>query len=332
MKRFLSFIFVGFLGISTLIPTAAQADYPYDRPINVIIPFGAGGSCDITARIIADYLLEKHKIQMNVINKPGGSQAVAMNDTLRARPDGYTVVYPTFSAIATTPKLANVGYSQKDFKPVAQLINLEATFVVPTNSSANSLPEFIDLAMKNPEETVYATTGAISYQRLLTAQILKRFYNDAKIRHVAYASNHEVSTAALGKHVSMANVVPSTAIPYLKSGDFKALAVVRKERHPDMPEVPTLREIFKDQLTEADNAWIEIGSWGGFLVSSKVGDDKVQALNTLLKEALSDPGVQEKFIKVGVLPEYLPPAEFGQVVTNSSQLVDNILQGRKTID
>ena len=84
--------------------TDARAEYPYDKPINIIVPFGPGGGVDIAARILADYFQQNYNITINVVNKPGGAQAIGINEMLRARPDGYTLAFPGFSALATTPK------------------------------------------------------------------------------------------------------------------------------------------------------------------------------------------------------------------------------------
>lgn len=325
-----------FLLLSTVcgftLPSSAQAAYPYDRPINIIIPFGPGGSVDIVARILGEYFLQKHKININVINKPGGAQAIGMNEALRARPDGYTMVFPTFSALATMPKISNVGYTFKNFKPIAQLIDIEPTFAVHKDSPINTFADFIEMIQNEPDSTVYATTGAITIQRLYTTKILSRFHDNLKVRHVAYASNHEVSTALLGKHITAGCQVPSTVIPYVDSGDFKAIAISKKERHPALPNTPTIREIYAEQLTPEDEAWIDMSSWGGVLFSSKVPDDRIQTLLPLLQEAFKDPVVLERIRKIGVEPVFLPPAEFREVIINSSNLVDQVLAGRKTLD
>lgn len=310
----------------------AKAEYPYDRPINIVVPFGPGGSMDIAARILGDYFLQKHKINVNVINKPGGSQAIGMNDVLRARPDGYTVAFPTFSALATTPKISNVGYDINSVKPICQVTTLAATMAVHKDSGIKTLDEFIQKAKADPEGTVFATTAAISYQRLLFTKILNRFCDDLKIRHIAYNSNHEVSTAVLGKHVTAGIGIPANIAPYAESGDFVVLGVSGTERNAEFPDVPTFEEIFKDKMTPEDKNWISVSSWGGFLASNKVSDDKIAILSKLVKEALEDPEVIEKFKKVKIDIAYLDSEAFKQEIINGSNLVDELLQGKKTLD
>lgn len=332
MKKACSIFLIMVTILCVSIKSSAQAAYPYDRPLNIIVPFGPGGSVDIISRILSDYFLQEYNIRINVINKPGGAQAIAMSEVLRARPDGYTIVFPTFSALATTPKISNVGYTLKNFKPIAQLIDLEPTFTVHKNSPINNFADFIEAAKKDPANTMYATTAAISIQRLYTTKVLNRFHGDLKVRHVAYASNHEVSTALLGEHITMGCQVPSTVIPYVESGDFKPLAISKSTRHPALPNTPTIREIYADQLTPEDDAWIDMTSWGGLLFSAKVPDERVEALLPLFKKAFNDPKIIDKIRKVGIEPIFLPPAEFQEVIINSSNLVDQVLAGRKTLD
>ena len=95
---------------------------------------GPGGGVDIAARILADYFQQNYNITINVVNKPGGAQAIGINEMLRARPDGYTLAFPGFSALATTPKLTNVGYTLKNIKPVAHIASMEC--VLSTNKSS----------------------------------------------------------------------------------------------------------------------------------------------------------------------------------------------------
>lgn len=310
----------------------AHAKYPFDRPLTIVVPFGPGGSLDIAARILADYCLEKHKMTINVVNKPGGSQAIGMNEVLRARPDGYTIGFPSFSVLATTPKISNVGYNLDSVKPICQITTLRATMAVHKDSGIKTLEEFIEKAKADPKNTVFATTSAISYQRLLFTQILNRFYDGLKIRHIAYGSNHEVSTAILGKHVTAGITVPASVIPYAESNDFIPLAIAGTERHPELPDTPTFSEIFKDKISPDDSTWINVGSWGGFIASKRVSDDKIQTLANLFKEALEDPAVIEKFKKVKVDIVYLDSKAFMDEIINGSNMVDNLLQGKKSLD
>ena len=134
--------------------TDARAEYPYDKPINIIVPFGPGGGVDIAARILADYFQQNYNITINVVNKPGGAQAIGINEMLRARPDGYTLAFPGFSALATTPKLTNVGYTLKNIKPVAHIASMECVLSTNKSSGIDTWEKFLQTAEKDPDGTV----------------------------------------------------------------------------------------------------------------------------------------------------------------------------------
>ncbi len=312
--------------------TDARAEYPYDKPINIIVPFGPGGGVDIAARILADYFQQNYNITINVVNKPGGAQAIGINEMLRARPDGYTLAFPGFSALATTPKLTTVGYTLMHITPVAHIASMECVLSTNKSSGIDTWEKFLQAAEKNPDGTVYGTTGSISTQRLYMTKLTDRFHGDLKIRHTAYTSGHEVSTALLGKHITAGFQVPANILPYANSGDFNVIAISRKERRADLPNTPTFRELYADKMTPADEKWIDLGAWHGLVVSSKVKDDRIAALEPLIEKAMKDPEVIEKFNKIGLDAGYLPAKEFGQLIQSSSDLADEVLAGRKSLD
>lgn len=291
------------------------------------MPFGPGGGVDIAARILADYFQQNYNITINVVNKPGGAQAIGINEMLRARPDGYTLAFPGFSALATTPKLTNVGYTLKNIKPVAHIASMECVLSTNKSSGIDTWEKFLQAAEKNPDGTVYGTTGSISTQRLYMTKLTDRFHGDLKIRHTAYTSGHEVSTALLGKHITAGFQVPANILPYANSGDFNVIAISRKERRADLPNTPTFRELYADKMTPADEKWIDLGAWHGLVVSSKVKDDRIAALEPLIEKAMKDPEVIEKFNKIGLDAGYLPAKEFGQLIQSSSDLADEVLAG-----
>lgn len=310
----------------------ARADYPHDRPLTIIVPFGPGGAVDIASRILAEYFQKEFNITINVVNKPGGAQAIGINDMLRARPDGYTLAFPGFSALCTTPLLTNVGYTDKNIKPVAQITVMELVFSTNKAVGPHSFAAFLEKAAREPDSTVYGSTGAITTQRLYLTKLLQRFHDGQKVRHAAYGSGHEVSTALLGKHIGAGFQVPTNILPYVASGDFQALAITRAQRHPALPDTPTFRELYADRLTPDDEKWIDLGSWHGLVASAKVPDERIQALQPLLKKALTDPGVIASFQKIGLSVDYLPPAEFQNVIDASILLVKDVLAGRKSLD
>ncbi|MFR0873775.1 MAG: tripartite tricarboxylate transporter substrate-binding protein [Bilophila wadsworthia] len=147
------------------------------------------------------------------------------------------------------PKLTNVGYTLKNIKPVAHIASMECVLSTNKSSGIDTWEKFLQAAEKNPDGTVYGTTGSISTQRLYMTKLTDRFHGDLKIRHTAYTSGHEVSTALLGKHITAGFQVPANILPYANSGDFNVIAISRKERRADLPNTPTFRELYADKMT-----------------------------------------------------------------------------------
>ena len=149
MRR-LQNLFCAVLAVSTLLlgmPNMAKSAYP-DRPVTVIIPFGPGGAVDIAARILAEYMQNKHKITLNVVCKAGGAGAPAMLDVAKARPDGYTFGFPAIATFSATPQIKNTGYTDKDFRAVAQISVMWLSLAVNADSGIKSFTDLMEAAKK----------------------------------------------------------------------------------------------------------------------------------------------------------------------------------------
>ena len=207
------------------------ANTPYDKPINIIVPFGPGGGVDIAARILADYFQQNYNITINVVNKPGGAQAIGINEMLRARPDGYTLAFPGFSALATTPGDQR-GHQEHQARRPHRQHGMRAEHQQELRHRHGKIPG----RGKEPRwDRLRDYRPASSTQRLYMTKLTDRFHGDLKIRHTAYTSGHEVSTALLGKHITAGFQVPANILPYANSGDFNVIAISRKERRADLP-------------------------------------------------------------------------------------------------
>lgn len=320
MKK-LSKLLAALLGVSLLAfgaPNMAKAAYP-DRPVTIIVPFGPGGAVDIAARILAEYFQNKHQIVLNVVCKGGGAGAPAMLDVAKARPDGYTFGFPAIATFSSTPQIKNTGYSKDDFKAVAQITNMWLSLSVNKDSGITDVKELFEKAKNEPGKYNYATHGALSTQRIFMTSVLKAF-PDVDLPHISYTSGHDVSTALLGKHVTAAFGVTTNHKPYVASGDFTMIGVTSPERLEEFPDTPT----FKEQLGGDDK--FVFASSHGLLAPKKTPESCIIAMQDLIKEALADPDVQEKFKKAGLTTDYLPAAEFQKVVDSLWDFIGKTLK------
>lgn len=301
-------------------PAPAAAAYP-DRPISIVIPFGPGGAVDIAARIIAEYLQNKHNITLNVICKGGGAGAPAMLDVAKARPDGYTFGFPSVTTFSTTPQIKKTGYTVKDFKAVAQISVMWLSLAVNGDSDIKDFKGLIEAAKADPGKVNYSSHGALSTQRLYMTLLMKHFPG-VKLPHISYTSGHDVSTALLGRHVTSGFGVTTNQKPYVLSGDFTMIGVSSPERLPDFPDVPT----FAEQLGDPN---LVLGSAHGLLAPKRVPADRIETMQNLIREALADPGVQAKFAKAGLSADYLSAADFQKVLDRSWETIGTIMKENK---
>ena len=300
MKRFSSLLMASLVALGLCVaPAGAAPNYPA-KPINMLCVFGPGGAADLGLRVVAEYAT-KHGFNMNVVNMPGGSGTQAAMQVLNSRPDGYNVVFGSTSFV-TLPMMKRLGYTIDDFIPVADITDMPLTFCVRSDSGINSFDEWMALAEKNPGQYNYGSPGSITSQRQFLSVLLKDKFPNASVNHVPYTSGHEVNTALLGNELKAAFGVPGTNQNYLKSGEFKLLAVTSDKRLPEYPDAPTFAELYGDKYY-----WV---SFHGIFVKKGTPMDIVEKLSNIVGEALADPEVQQKFQKIGITANYRSYKDF----------------------
>ena len=279
-------------------------DYP-DRPINIIVPYAAGGSGDIQARIIANYLQENLGQTVNVVSKAGGAGAVGMNELKKAVPDGYTIILSALGPCTLTPNHSDVGYNTpEDFEAICQISLLTYGLAVNTESGITTLDELLTYAKENPG-TTFATTGAGLHQHLVMEQFLAQF-PDIDMEHVPFSGGSEAVSALLGNHVMCSMNVLGELYPHYQAGTFDVLAVTDEERNPDFAEVPTFAELGYTDLP--------LGAWFGFLAPKDTPQKIVDYLDQNIKAALEDESVQEQFANASLDIAYLNAADFSALI------------------
>ena len=210
----------------------AMAEYPV-KPVQLLIPYGGGGSTDVCARMLANLAQKDFAKPIVVVNRPGGG-GVLMHELLaQARPDGYTLGIVPTGVLTRTPFLRKVRYNaDKDFTYIMLFALWQYGLVVKADSPWKTLPEFIDYAKKNPGKVTYSTAGTGSAQYLAMEYLAKK--EGIKWTHIPYKGGINAVTAVLGGHVTAC----AQAIewkPYVESGQLRLLAVLGAERIPAFP-------------------------------------------------------------------------------------------------
>jgi tripartite-type tricarboxylate transporter receptor subunit TctC len=246
-------------GIAATAPVIALAQDAFPtKPVQLVIPFAPGGATDLTSRALAKAAEKTLGQPIAVINKPAGGGAAAMQEVSRAQPDGYTLINFTAIQAAIAPHIREVPYDAvKGFTPV-MLYGAFNTFVaVRTDAPYKSLPELLDYAKKNPRVLTSGISVIGASSHLGMARLAAE--SGAQLTFVPFGGGAPAITALLGRHVSSA-VTSGEVLPHVQSGDVRLLATLMGQRVPELPDVPTIRELgFKWDL----NSWLGIAGPAG---------------------------------------------------------------------
>ncbi len=281
---------------------AGAAEYP-TKPIRLVVGFPSGGSVDVTARTIAPYVAERLRQQVVVDNRGGAHGSIAAEIVARSAPDGYTLFLGTISILAINPALyRNVPYDPvNDFSPISILVSVSNIVVAHPATGVNSMGDLIAFAKAKPGVLTFATSGTGSPGHL-AGELLKTL---AKINmlHVPYKGGGPAMSDLLGGQVNTMFATVSTAVPHLKSGKLKGLAVTSTRRAAALPDVPTIAEATGFRSYEANN-------WYGMLAPAKTPVAIIGTLNTALHAVLGQSEVRGRLLAQGLEVSPSTPPEF----------------------
>ncbi|MHB8771093.1 MAG: Bug family tripartite tricarboxylate transporter substrate binding protein [Syntrophales bacterium] len=277
----------------------AAEKYP-TKPIQVIVPFAAGGSSDLTARTVEKFWTKYSPQPWVVINKPGAGGVLGEEYVVRSKPDGYTVYVGQGSGHdLVMPHLQKMPFDPlKDITPVARLSIHSIVICVSGKSPINSMKDLIAYS-KNNKITAAVSTAAGSVDLVMRA-ISKRA--GIPITTVPFAGGAEATTALAGGHLTIGGGHPSEVLPHLKAGRFKAIGMALDKRDPILPKVPTLKE-----------QGIDVATWGsvkGVAVPNGTPPEVIEYLAATLKKVSEDPGFKKTMTQIGQPIDYLGTKEW----------------------
>ncbi len=278
--------------------TFAAEPYPA-KPVRIVVPFGAGGSTDVLARLVAPKLSESFKQNFFVDSMPGadGTGAAA-----RAAPDGYTLLMTAASPLTLAPALQKVPYDPvKDFAPISLMVNLNGVLVVNAALPVRTMQDFASEARSRPGR--FSFGAGTSLLRLIGEQLKQALQADLTV--VPYKGTGPQLNAVLGGEVD-AVVDPFVSIPHIKAGKLRPLAVLQSSRSPLLPDVPTLEESGIKGIT--------LGSWTALLAPAGTPPEIVARLSAEVARIMSLPEVRERLVTLYQEPAGSTPAELAATV------------------
>ncbi|HWK14803.1 MAG TPA: tripartite tricarboxylate transporter substrate binding protein [Rhizobiaceae bacterium] len=287
-------------------PLAAHADYP-EKPITIVISAAPGGSPDILACIIGKYLSQRVGQPVIVENKPGGAGNIATEYVANAAPDGYTLLGTSDSLSINQTLFKELPFNaETSFAPVIQAISAPQVLAVNEDIPVSTLQEFLALAKSKPGELSLASP-AIGTTGQLGVLLLENL-TGIDVTPAVYKSAQPALTDVLGKHADGIIVTLAPALPHIKSGKLKALAVSPGERSASLPDVPT----FVEQRVPEFN----FTSWQGFVAPAGTPKEIVEKLNVEINAVIADPAARAQLVEQAFEPVGGTPEELGKVISS----------------
>jgi tripartite-type tricarboxylate transporter receptor subunit TctC len=283
-------------------PALSAETYP-TRPITLVAVFGAGSASDTVCRVLAEPLGAALKQPVIVEPRPGADGALAATYVARANPDGYTLMLATNSPLSADPFLLDVSYhAVKDFAPVTRVGSFTLMLVVNPGVPAHSIKELIGYAKANPGKLSFASGNTAG---IVAGETLKHWAG-IDMLHVPYKSTPPALEDILAGRVSMMFADFTTAMPHVKAGTLRALAITRLKRSLLFPELPTMDE---EGVTGFD-----LDAWAGIVAPARTPPEIVTRLNGELRKIIDEPLVKQRLRNVGFEAFSSTPEELGDTI------------------
>lgn len=282
--------------------SAQPAVYP-SRTVKIIAPVAPGGGVDLVARTVAERMQKALGQTFIVENMSGGGGVIASQTTMRAAPDGYTLMLGYVATHGTNPAMRNIPYNAvKDFTAIAMVAGTPNVFVVSPSVAATTLKDFVVLAKKTPLS--FGSAGQGSLTHLLVEQF--KLAVDFQATHAPYRGIAPAITDVLGGQTQFMMPGLAAALQHIKGGKLRPLAVTGSKRHPALPDVPTFEELGFSGFTAVQ--------WYGVVGPAKLPTPIVERLNAEINKAISTPELRERLSGEALEPMPMTSAEFAAFI------------------
>lgn len=300
MKLLAKIALVIVASLSMLGTTAAQ-NWP-TKPIKLVVPFGPGGSTDITARLLAQELTGVLGQNVIVENRGGAGGNIGAAIVARAEPDGYTVLMATSTHVTNPSLYKDLSYDVlKDFSPVSQVAFIPNMLVVNKDLPVKNLAEFVDYVRQNKGPIYYGSSGSGTSQHL--ASSLFNNMANGKMVHVPYKGGGAAAAELMGGRIQAYFAPLAEVVPHIDSGAVRAIATSTKERTARYPDIPSVSEVLPGY---------EVALWNGILAPANTPPEVVTKISNAIQNILKKPEMQKKLAEQGSIPVGSSPEEFAK--------------------
>lgn len=300
----------------SLLASTANAQEPYpSRPVEVVVPFAAGGGTDLIARVLNDRLSEGFKQRFITINRPGASTNIGTAAVVNAAPDGQTLLLTSISLAANPSLYRKLSFAQSDLAPIALISSSPSILVVTPSLPVDTVPELLAYLKAHPNELNYASYGAGSGPHLAAG--LFQDVTDTQMVHVPYGGGNPATLAVLRGEVQMLFAGSLAVLPQIRAGGLKPLAIAADHRAAELPDVPTFREQGIDYAT---------GTWFGLLAPARTPPEIIATLNREVNAALRSDAVRARLAEQGAEIVGGTPADFARFLKEETKRLAAVIR------
>lgn len=307
------------LGVGLSSFEALAQDYP-SREIEVMVPWGVGGSTDIVFRTFLAVLPKYLKAPVIIVNRPGGGAVPGYAEAMQKKPDGYYYVAWATPSITKT-HMSVTPYDYQTFEPVINLVSAPCWILVPKDSPYQTMNDLLEDAKNRPGEVTMGNAGAGGGTHMIALAFEKAA--GVKFNHIPHQGGGPTVVAAVGGHVDVINVSPPEGVAQIASGDLRCLAVFSKERLADFPDIPTAVEQGLD---------FTLSQWRGIAAIKGTKPEYKQVIHDAFKATMEDPDFQVLAKKAGILLDYKGIEEFTEWVKEQNAFYKDLIMSNKMGD
>jgi tripartite-type tricarboxylate transporter receptor subunit TctC len=294
----------------------AQQDYP-NRPIRLIVPYAPGGSTSWTSRLVGQRLTEVWGQSVIIDNRPGASTVIGTEAAVKAKPDGYTLMY-IGGQLATNHWLVKTPYDpRKDIAPIANVSSYENLLTVHPSLPVTTVKSFIALAKARPGQLNYATSSYGGPTHLIV--VLFNMVAGVKTEAIHYKGGGPAIVDVMGGHVHFVMGVPVNLIPHIKSGRLRAIAIAGDKRMIALPNVPTFAEESFPTVT--------LPNWQGIGAPAGTPRTIIDRISAEVERLVAMPDTVQKLEVEGFVPYYRNPEQLTELINVNIEKVGKIIKG-----
>ncbi|WP_461204998.1 tripartite tricarboxylate transporter substrate binding protein [Clostridium sp. DL1XJH146] len=290
-----------------------KAEFPC-KPIQIVVPYAAGGGTDAVARAIADSAEKKFCKSIAIVNTIGESGEEGISEGIKSEPDGYTVTMIT-SELITLPNLGLANFSYEDFIPILQLNADPAALTVRADSPWQTIEEFLQYAKSHPNEVKTGNSGMGAIWNLAAKNIENE--TQVQLTHVPFDGGAPAAIALLGGDIDVVTISPAEVIYHVNNDKLKILGVMADERLDSLPDVPTFKEEGVD---------LSIGTWRGLAVPKGTPDEVVKILEDGFTKAAEDPEFKEILEKLNLGYKVSNSNDFRETIKEYDEFIKELVK------